>query len=98
MATRCTREAQVGCEEQFIPGKDSDAAAQLHGAVGQPPTPEVFQNCGGVALREVGSGDGGVGRVGWGDLGGPLQLCSACSQCCLSPTALRELRRAQHSW
>ena len=44
--------------------------AQLPREVVGPPSLEVFQNRGDVALRDVGSGHGGVGSaVGLGDLG-----------------------------
>ena len=43
--------------------KSTDAVAQLSGGAGGSPSLQVFWSCGDVALRDVGSGHGGVG---WG--------------------------------
>ena len=47
----------------FLLSKGGDAVAQLPREVVGSPSLEVFQNRGDVALRDVGSGHGGVG---WG--------------------------------
>jgi len=53
---------QVGHQEKFLLGKSSACTARLHreGAVGSPSL-GVFHNHGDVALRDVGSGHGGLG-------------------------------------
>jgi len=63
-------EIQVGYLEQFLLIRSSAAVAQLPREVVGSPSTEVFQNRGDVALRDVGSGHGGVGL---GDLRGLFQ-------------------------
>ena len=62
----------VGYQETFVLQKIDDAVAQLHRELGGgSPSLGVFRNQGGVALRDVASGHGGVG---WGGLGGLSHL------------------------
>ena len=72
--------------------------AQLPMEVVGSPSLEVFQNCGDVALRDVGSGHGGlwVGDVsgrfieplnGWSWKGPPKAFWSHSPQCTQTPTA-----------
>lgn len=67
--------AQVGCWEQLIVQRSSDALAQVaQGMVGlQIPSLEVFHSHGDVALRAVSVGTMGWVGVGVGDLRGHFQ-------------------------
>ena len=58
---------KVGYQETFLLRKSGDTVAQLPSEVVGSPSLEMFQNCGDVALRDVGSGHGGVGwSWAWG--------------------------------
>jgi len=54
---------QVGYYEKFLLRRGGEVWSGLPRAVVEPSSPEGFQKCGDVALREVVSGYGGMGWV-----------------------------------
>ena len=59
----CARGGSGWVLGKFILGKSSDALVRAGKGVVDSLSPEVFQNCGDVALSDVVSGHGGMG---WG--------------------------------
>ena len=72
----CHGRVRLGVRKQFFFRKSSAAVAQLPRGVVVSLSLEVFQSHGDVALRDVGSGCGGVG---WGWTWGILELFSNLS-------------------
>ena len=59
-------EIQVGCWEELLLQKSGQTLTRLPREVGMSPSPEVFQNRGDVAPRDIVIGHGGDGLgLGW---------------------------------
>ena len=80
MASSFARGGQVEYKETFLLRKSSEAPHSCTGRWGIT-VPGGVQSCGDVALRDVGSGHGGVGRGWtWGSEGSSPALMTLCTE------------------